>query len=158
MGTICNVLTTTPDETAALAARLAERVQIGDTLLLSGPIGAGKSVFARSLIQSLLTRTGQNEDVPSPTFTLVQRYQAGNLPIVHADLYRLKNRHELDDIGLLDDIGTALTLIEWPELLPEWIRGEALSLTIAGDGQQRHISLSGAHSWAQRLSGFGDAA
>ena len=75
-----------PQATADLAARLGARLQPGDVLLLEGPIGAGKTHFARSLIQSLLT---EPEDVPSPTFTLVQVYDTEKGEIWHADLYRL---------------------------------------------------------------------
>ena len=75
--------------TTALAERLAPRLGPGDTLLLSGPIGAGKTHFARALIKARLRAAGRDEDVPSPTFTLVQTYDDGICEIWHADLYRL---------------------------------------------------------------------
>jgi len=151
---IFSCLARTEDDMTALAVRLADRVGAGDTLLLSGAIGAGKSVFARSLIQTLLHRTGQIEDVPSPTFTIVQRYAAGPLQIVHADLYRLKNSVELDEIALIDDVGAALVIVEWPALLPDWIATEALSLFIAEEAAGRRVTASGAKPWAARLAGF----
>ncbi|WP_201156253.1 tRNA (adenosine(37)-N6)-threonylcarbamoyltransferase complex ATPase subunit type 1 TsaE [Rhodobaculum claviforme] len=106
----------TPDATEALAARLAPALRGGDVLLLEGPIGAGKTHFARALIGALQRAAGQTpEDVPSPSYTLVQEYAAGGLEIWHADLYRLACASELAELGLEAAMGRALVLIEWPE-------------------------------------------
>ncbi len=103
-----------PDETAALAQALAPRLQPGDVILLCGPVGAGKSHFARSLILSLLDTP---EDVPSPTYTLVQTYPSQAGEIWHADLYRLSDTSEIEELGLLDAFDTAICLVEWPDRL-----------------------------------------
>src|SRR5210317_2389261 len=90
-----------PDEaaTATLAARMAPLLAKGDTLLLEGDIGAGKSAFARALIRA---RLGRMEDVPSPTFTIVQTYEADDGDIWHCDLYRLTHPDEAFELGLED--------------------------------------------------------
>ena len=149
------IRTETEGETIALAEALAARLSAGDTVLLSGPVGAGKSVFARAVIQFLQRADGVVEDVPSPTFTLVQRYQAGGHAVVHADLYRLRNSLELEEIGLMDDLGSALCLIEWPELLPDWMAEDALHLALIPDGAARTVTLSGKGDWPNRLAGLG---
>lgn len=102
-------------DTAAQAAELAATLKTGDTLFLKGPLGAGKSVFARALIRSL-TKTPDLE-VPSPTFTLVQTYDADIGPIHHFDLYRLKNPDEIYELGWEEAITEGITIVEWPERL-----------------------------------------
>lgn len=113
-----------PDATAGLAEALAPLLRKGDTILLEGQIGAGKTHFARSLIQNRLSELGISEDVPSPTFTLVQTYLAGDLEIWHADLYRLSSPDEVLELGLEEAYSNAVTLIEWPDRL-EGIHPEA---------------------------------
>lgn len=109
-----HVITHNSDQAARWAERFADHLKQGDCLLLSGPVGAGKTHFARSVIQSLLV---DFEDVPSPTFTLVQTYPTRIGEIWHADLYRLGHVDELTELGLEDAFDTAVTLIEWPDRL-----------------------------------------
>lgn len=104
----------TPEDTARLAERLGRRLRPGDVLLLEGPIGAGKTHFARCLIQSLMDTP---EDVPSPTFTLVQTYDTTAGEIWHADLYRLTSLDEIEELGLAEAFESAICLIEWPDRL-----------------------------------------
>jgi tRNA threonylcarbamoyladenosine biosynthesis protein TsaE len=104
----------TADHTAALGARLASVAQAGDCLLLEGPIGAGKSHLARAFIQA---RLGRMEEVPSPSFTLVQVYEAAGVEIWHADLYRLTHPDEVWELGLDDAFAKAICLVEWPDRL-----------------------------------------
>ena len=89
------------DATARLAERLGALLHPGDCLLLDGPIGAGKTHFARALIQSLMDVP---EDVPSPTFTLVQTYDTGAGELWHADLYRLSSPDEIEELGLTHEV------------------------------------------------------
>lgn len=141
-----------PDATAALARRFAARAQGGDVLLLSGPIGAGKSHFARAFIQSFVA-----EDVPSPTFTLVQTYQAPAFEIWHADLYRLSHPDEADELGLIEAFETAVFLVEWPEKLGKDAPKKALTLQFSteNDGRQLRISFHD-QNWHARLQGIID--
>lgn len=128
--------------TAGLARALAPLLRPGDTLLLDGPVGAGKTHFARALIRA---RQGEAaEDVPSPTFTLVQTYaDAEGTELWHADLYRLADPSELAELGLDEAMGTAITLIEWPDRLDRPPEG-ALRVALAPAGpDRRRITLSG---------------
>ncbi len=116
-----------PTEAAvdAFAVRLANLLQTGDTLLLSGSVGAGKTHIARALIRAWLD--APDEPIPSPTFTLIQTYSVENVEIWHADLYRLGDSGEIAELGLDEAYGQALCLVEWPDrLAPEWPRAAAL--------------------------------
>ncbi|MCY3878320.1 MAG: tRNA (adenosine(37)-N6)-threonylcarbamoyltransferase complex ATPase subunit type 1 TsaE [Rhodobacteraceae bacterium] len=104
-------------ETERIAEALAEIAEPGDCYLLSGPIGAGKSVFARSFIQARLRQFGLYEEVPSPTYTLVQIYQAGPVQIWHSDLFRLNSPAEVTELALQDAFPHAISLVEWPDRL-----------------------------------------
>lgn len=117
-----------PEETCLLARRIAPHLKPGDVICLDGPIGAGKTHFARCLIQSLLRIP---EDVPSPTFTLVQTYDSIKGEIWHADLYRLTRIDEVEELGLLEAFDTAVCLVEWPDRLGRETPETALMLTFA---------------------------
>lgn len=130
-----------PDATSTLARRIGAVLRPGDVLLLDGPVGAGKTHFARSLIQSLLT---EPEDVPSPTFTLVQTYDGGAFEIWHTDLYRLSSPGEVIELGLLEAFVDSVTLIEWPDRLGDLAPDHALSLDFAphDDPDQRVLDIT----------------
>lgn len=143
------------DATTRLAETFAPHLGAGDTLLLEGPIGAGKSHFARALIRARLAMAGTpEEDVPSPTFTLVQTYVAGPLEIWHADLYRLTHPDEVTELGLEEAFATALCLVEWPDRLGPAAPPDALTLRFAAGAapQVRHLELKGPADWAGRLA------
>ncbi|SFR34191.1 tRNA (adenosine(37)-N6)-threonylcarbamoyltransferase complex ATPase subunit type 1 TsaE [Litoreibacter janthinus] len=122
-----------PDATTHLARAFSTLARSGMCILLEGPVGAGKSFFARALIQTLMAKNGGLEDVPSPTFTLVQSYELGQLDVWHADLYRLTSSDELIELGLDDAFETALCLIEWPERLGDLRPEHAIELTLTPD-------------------------
>jgi tRNA threonylcarbamoyladenosine biosynthesis protein TsaE len=145
-----------PEETTQLAQQIAAQLQPGDCILLEGPIGAGKTHFARSLIQSLMTTP---EDVPSPTFTLVQTYDVANAELWHADLYRLSSLEEIEELGLTEAFDEAICLIEWPDRLAELTPSHALHLALALDSDmdaehedRRHLTLTWSDAkWQKRL-------
>ena len=129
-----------PEATNALARRLAPHLGAGDCILLNGPIGAGKSHFARALIKTRLAAQGRDEDVPSPTFTLVQTYDDSLVEIWHADLYRLTGPADIDELGLWEAFDSAICLIEWPDRLGAYAPQNALTLglTPTGETGERH--------------------
>lgn len=139
-----------PDEdaTTRLGAWLARHMSAGETLLLEGPIGAGKSHLARALIRA---RLGRFEDVPSPTFTLVQVYQA-DVEIWHADLYRLTHPDEVLELGLDDALDRAICLIEWPDRLGSHLPEHVVRVTLRAEGEGRVASLSGNLPWLDVLA------
>ncbi len=106
-------------ETAGLAVAIAPFLRAADVLLLNGEIGAGKTHFARSLIHARQEPLGLLEDVPSPTFTLIQTYPLNDLEIWHADLYRLSAVEEVQELGLVEAFSTCICLVEWPDRLAE---------------------------------------
>ncbi len=140
-----------PDETQtqALAERLAALLHPGDTLLLSGPIGTGKSFFARAVIRSRLGNP--QEEVPSPTFTLVQSYEDDTSEIWHCDLYRLTNPFEIVELGLDDAMGRAICMIEWPDRLGDAAPADALTLEFEAGDPAHRLTLSGSDRWGARL-------
>jgi tRNA threonylcarbamoyladenosine biosynthesis protein TsaE len=142
-----------PEATDALGRWLAGRLGVGDVLLLDGPIGAGKTHLARALIRHRLATAGRLEDVPSPTFTLVQVYDDGAGETWHADLYRLTHPDQIAELGLEEAFDTALCLVEWPDRLGSLTPPQALRLVLAQDGDGRRATLTGP---ADRLDRLGD--
>ncbi|GHB02553.1 tRNA (adenosine(37)-N6)-threonylcarbamoyltransferase complex ATPase subunit type 1 TsaE [Algimonas arctica] len=130
-------------DTLALGARLASVLQAGDIVLLSGGLGAGKTTLARGLIQSRLGEI----DVPSPTYTLVQAYDWGDVELWHCDLYRLDRPDDAYELGLMDAMGEEIVLIEWADKLGALCPGNALRIDLSFDGDSRIATLSG---WEER--------
>ncbi|HEY4344424.1 MAG TPA: tRNA (adenosine(37)-N6)-threonylcarbamoyltransferase complex ATPase subunit type 1 TsaE, partial [Parvibaculum sp.] len=108
-----------PDEaaTAALGQALSHIVRAGDFIALRGDLGAGKTALARALIQARLGPDGVAEDVPSPTFTLVQSYEAPDLLLTHVDLYRIDRPEDARELGLAEALDEGVLLVEWPDKL-----------------------------------------
>jgi len=129
-----------PDEqaTTALGVQLGRELQIGDVVLLRGNLGAGKTTLARGLIEGW---TGAPEDAPSPTYTLVQVYEAARGPLWHMDLYRLDDPDEAYELVLEDALVEAATVIEWPERLPGFAPADRLEIHLdpAGDGRRATV-------------------
>lgn len=137
-----------PDATEKLAEQVAAHLTPRAAVLLSGPVGAGKTHFARAAISHLLDQEGLLEDIPSPSFTLVQTYQTAALEIWHVDLYRLSSTDELYELGLDEAFETAACLVEWPERLGELCPKDALHLQfdIAGSVARRlTVTATGPH-------------
>lgn len=132
-----------PEATERLARCLADHLSPGATILLWGPIGAGKSHFARAFIRRRLGTTG---DIPSPSFTLVQTYEGGGEEVWHADLYRLTHPDEAAELGLDEAFGRAICLVEWPDRMGSLAPAGALNLVFRLDsaGEGRRVGISGA--------------
>jgi tRNA threonylcarbamoyladenosine biosynthesis protein TsaE len=111
------ILLETPDATARLAARMAPHLRAGDVVGLTGDLGSGKSHFVRALISTRLAALGRSEDIPSPSYTLVQCYDVGGLELWHVDLYRLSDASEMAELGLEDAVSGSIVLIEWIDRL-----------------------------------------
>jgi len=141
-----------PDEaaTTALAGRLAAIARDGDVLALDGDLGSGKTTFARAFIQAL---AGAGEDVPSPTFTLVQAYDSPAGPIHHIDLYRLSGPAETEELGLDDAFAKGVSLIEWPDRLGGMLPSRRLlvAFEFGDDPDARRARLTGGGDWPRRL-------
>lgn len=117
------------EATAALGARLAATLKPGDTVLLIGDLGAGKTSLARAVIRTLVGDA--DVDIPSPSFALVQPYETPTgVPIVHADLYRISDPREVDELGLFDR-PQAIVLIEWPEKARDLLSDDVVSVTLS---------------------------
>ena len=119
--------------TAALGAQLATELKPGALVLLSGGLGAGKTALARAMVRALSGDPAL--DVPSPSFALVQPYEASDVPLLHADLYRLRDPRETDELGLFDR-PDAIVLVEWPERAPDLasLATMAVALSVPADG------------------------
>lgn len=146
---------TSAEDTARIATRLGQGLAAGDVVLLDGPVGAGKSVFARALIQSRLAALGRWEEVPSPSFTLVQTYDLDAVTLWHADLYRLSDPQDCIELGLDQAFEDAICLVEWAERLGPLTPPDALHLQI-GQGaapDARALQFCAAHArWAEPLA------
>jgi tRNA threonylcarbamoyladenosine biosynthesis protein TsaE len=139
--------------TAQLGAAIARALKPREAVCLSGPLGAGKSTLARALIRTLTT---PDEEVPSPTFTLVQFYEGGGLKIAHFDLYRLTDPSEAYEIGLDEALDEGAAVIEWPERLEGSLPPDRLDVEIALNGTGRRARLTPHGSWVGRVEGLTD--
>lgn len=135
--------------TDRIAATLARNLRVGDFIALAGALGAGKTTFARSLVQTLVP----GEEVPSPTFTLVQSYDAPGCRVVHADLYRVKSEREVVELGFDEALEAGALIVEWPDRMGRLMPSDRLDIILEVDDgtEERRAKLIGRGSWAQRL-------
>lgn len=135
--------------TARLGAAVARGLRPGEAVCLSGPLGAGKSTLARALVRAL---TSPDEEVPSPTFTLVQFYEGPRLAVAHFDLYRLSDPDEAYEIGLDEALDDGAAVIEWPERLEGRLPPDRLDIELAlgDDAGERRVRLARHGAWEGR--------
>jgi tRNA threonylcarbamoyladenosine biosynthesis protein TsaE len=140
-----------PDDaaTGALGAWLAAHARAGDVITLTGDLGAGKSTLARALVRAL---TRAEEEVPSPTFTLVQTYSAPAFDIWHFDLYRIGAPGEVRELGW-DEAAGGLVLVEWPDRLGRMLPPRRLDVDISFSDPGRIARLVDLSDWSMRLDG-----
>ena len=134
------ITTHSADETQALGKKLAESLRPGDVIAYFGDLGAGKTAFTRGIAEGL----GVSEQVTSPTYTIVNEYMSGRLPLFHFDMYRLSSADDLFDIGWEDYLDRGgVCAVEWSENVTEAMEG-AVSVTIDVLGENtRRITISG---------------
>jgi tRNA threonylcarbamoyladenosine biosynthesis protein TsaE len=131
------------------AAALARQLRPGDVIALSGPLGAGKTTLARGVLNAL----GHDGEVPSPTFTLVQAYDAPSLrlPVWHADLYRLAAAGEVEELGLDEILAAGVLLLEWPERLGDRLWPETLQIRLDPEMDERRcLTVRVPPGWEER--------
>jgi tRNA threonylcarbamoyladenosine biosynthesis protein TsaE len=137
--------------TARLGAVVGRLLRAGEAICLWGRLGAGKSTLARGLVRAL---TRPDEDVPSPTFTLVQFYETAKFSLAHFDLYRLTRPDEVEEIGLDEALDNGAVVVEWPERLEGRLPPDRLDIEIAtvgeGAGEHRIARLTPHGAWEGR--------
>jgi tRNA threonylcarbamoyladenosine biosynthesis protein TsaE len=146
-----------PAATEALGRALAPLLRVGDVIALHGDLGAGKTALARALIRALPGPQGAaEEEVPSPTFTLVQTYERDPAPVWHVDLYRIEDPAGLRELGLSEAFAEGITLVEWPDRLGDDLPDDALNIVLTFDwsGRARRARLHGGGDWPRRLAGL----
>ena len=127
------------NETIKIATDYAKKVKPGMVIALFGTLGAGKSAFCRGFIQSLCPHVC---DVPSPTFTILQTYEAAEFDIYHFDMYRLKVPEEAYELGIEDAFVEGVSLIEWPEKIGSLLPRNSIKITIEiQDDETRLITI-----------------
>lgn len=148
-----------PADSEALGRRLAALLRPGDVVALHGDLGAGKTTLARALIRALPGPEGSNtEEVPSPTFTLLQCYPRRPADVWHFDLYRIEHPEEVYELGIEEAFAEGISLIEWPERMGALLPADRLDVTLsyrdadgAASGEGRRATLRGGGDWQSRL-------
>ena len=140
------------DDAAAtdeLGRRVAAILRPGDVVALDGPLGAGKTALARAAIRAL---TSPEEEVPSPTFTLVQVYESERGPLYHFDLYRLESPDQVVELGIDDAFAEGISLVEWPDRLGGYLPRRHLRIELAAGASkdERIARITGGETWKGR--------
>ena len=128
---------------------ISQKLENGDCIFLIGEIGVGKTTFTRYLINNLQTQKGVEEtEVLSPTFNLLYEYDIKNLKVMHYDLYRIKNKKELDQLGIFKEDLSSIKIIEWPELVETNLENRLeLHLKYSNKENERELSIVGHGKW-----------
>ena len=128
--------TNSAEETRALGEKLSKRLQPGDVVVLEGELGAGKSELARGIARGL----GVKETVTSPSFTILNVYESGRIPLYHFDWYRLESAEELYELGMDEYLGgDGIAVVEWAERCPEVVPDGAMRIRIDVEGEEQRM-------------------
>ena len=143
--------TNTPQETFAVGKKIGENARPGQIYTLTGDLGVGKTVFTQGVAAGL----GIDEPINSPTFTIIQEYESGRLPLYHFDVYRIGDIEEMEEIGYDDYFfGNGVCMIEWAELIEELIPENSIHVTIEKDLEKgfdyRRITITGLEGWENK--------
>ncbi|VAW00262.1 tRNA threonylcarbamoyladenosine biosynthesis protein TsaE [hydrothermal vent metagenome] len=136
-------------ETLALGRQLGIIISSGDKISLTGSLGAGKTTFARGVLQGL----GFEDEVPSPTFAIVQQYEPPEvrMPLAHVDFYRIDHREEIRELGLDDILIDGAIIAEWPDRMPAAYWDDALQLTLKIEEKgKRQLTWKAGSAWKER--------
>ena len=136
-------------KTKSIAEVFSNNIKAGDTLLLRGELGVGKTTFIRYLINSLQKKNKQSiTEVSSPTFNIVHEYQLSSLIIKHYDLYRINDEKELINIGIYEGNSNEITLIEWPEKMKKYNTNNIIDLSFEYDDEfkKRFLNISSSNN------------
>jgi len=126
------MITRSAEETREAGRRLAGKLKAGDVLALEGGLGAGKSEFTRGIAGGL----GVRETVPSPSFTILNVYESGRLPLYHFDWYRLESEEELYELGMDEYLGgDGIAVVEWPERCPDVLPADCIRIRLENAGE-----------------------
>ena len=141
------MVTHSPAETRALGRRLAAQLRPGDVLLLEGDLGAGKSELTRGIAAGL----GISGPIASPSFTILNVYEDGRVPLYHFDWYRLRDAEELWEMGMEEYLsGDGVAVVEWPGQCPEAVPADALTISLrALSGNEREITFRAGGNFRQ---------
>ena len=138
------------NQTKKIAEKISQVLLHGDTVLLKGKLGTGKTLFTKFIIRSLFGVV----DVTSPTFNLVKVYQSSQLSLWHCDFYRLKKSSESEELGVFDDLERKITIIEWPEIAKDYFQNDELEIYLdyfSPSSNKRNIDVFGSQKWSNRL-------
>jgi len=149
---------TVPDAEAMwrLGSLVGRCLEMQDFVALWGGLGAGKTTFSRGIVQQLQQGTQRIEEVPSPTFTLVQYYETAVCPVWHFDLYRIESPDEIYELGYEEALETGISLVEWPERMAELLPSTRLDVEIAigPNSTDRLVAFRASGTWSERLVGL----
>lgn len=141
-----SVTSQSEDETRAIGRKLAPLLTAGDVVVLTGSLGAGKTLLVSGIAEGL----GIRSRITSPTFLIAKSYFDGFLPLIHADVYRLSSVAEFDDLGLLDSAEDGAVVIEWGEAVADALPDDRLVVALEIDGESRVITFRPEGDWVNR--------
>jgi tRNA threonylcarbamoyladenosine biosynthesis protein TsaE len=144
------ILLKTKEDTKQLAEAIAEIIKVQDVITLKGDLGVGKTAFSKYFINAL---TRQETEVTSPTFTLVNQYDAPSFVVYHYDLYRLEHISEAQELGIEDAFSKGVAIIEWPDIIHSFLPKDRLEIYLeyGKDEEERIVKIKAYGEWVEKL-------